>query len=157
MGYRSDVRIVTSKRGYNELKKSIQDYYKENDIPKDYQFDLLNNTNVMEINKYQVYLGWNNIKWYGYPDVDAIEDGDLNKTDAEGIWRKLRAIEKEAKDLVNRTSAAIRRLKKAKARDYEDLADDITALKDETVKLDGKTYHLYSETIKAIRSSKERR
>ena len=45
MGYRSDVRIVTSKRGYNELKKSIQDYYKENDIPKDYQFDLLNNTN----------------------------------------------------------------------------------------------------------------
>ena len=24
MGYRSDVRIVTSKRGYNELKKSIE-------------------------------------------------------------------------------------------------------------------------------------
>lgn len=89
--------------------------------------------------------------------VDAIENGDLTKTDAEGIWRKLRAIEKEAKDLVNRTSAAIRGLKKAKARDYKDLADDITALKDETVKLDGKTYHLYSETIKAIRSSKERR
>ena len=30
MGYRSDVRIVTSKKGYNELKKSIQEYYKEN-------------------------------------------------------------------------------------------------------------------------------
>lgn len=87
MGYRSDVRIVTSKRGYNELKKSIQDYYKENDIPKDYQFDLLNNTNVMEMNKYQVYLGWNNIKWYGYPDVDAIEDGLSKLKDKDLSYR----------------------------------------------------------------------
>lgn len=91
--------------------------------------------------------------------VDAIENGDLNKTEAESIWRELNAIEKKAKDLANRTSSAIRRLKKAKARrDYEDLANDITDIKDETVKLDGKTYHLYSETIKAIkRSSDERR
>ena len=87
MGYRSDVRIVTSKRGYNELKKSIQEYYKENDIPRDYQFDLLNNTNVMEINKYQVYLGWNNIKWYGYPDVDAIEDGLSKLKDKDLSYR----------------------------------------------------------------------
>ena len=87
MGYRSDVRIVTSKKGYNELKKSIQEYYKENDIPRDYQFDLLNNTNVMEINKYQVYLGWNNIKWYGYPDVDAIEDGLSKLKDKDLSYR----------------------------------------------------------------------
>lgn len=87
MGYRSDVRIVTSKRGYNELKKSIQDYYKENDIQKDYQFDLLNDTNVMEMNKYQVYLGWNNIKWYGYPAVDAIEDGLSKLKDKDLSYR----------------------------------------------------------------------
>ena len=69
------------------MKKSIQDYYKENDIPKDYQFDLLNNTNVMEMNKYQVYLGWNNIKWYGYPDVDAIEDGLSKLKDKDLSYR----------------------------------------------------------------------
>ena len=87
MGYRSDVRIVTSRKGYEELKKHIQDYYKENDIPKDYQFDLLNNTNVMERNKYQVYLGWNNIKWYGYPDVSAIEDGLSKLKDNDMSYR----------------------------------------------------------------------
>ena len=90
--------------------------------------------------------------------VDATENGDLNKTEVESIWRKLNAIEKEAKDQANRTNAAMRRLKKAKARDYEDLASDITAIKDEVVKLEGKTYHLYSETVKAIkRASDERR
>jgi len=75
MGYRSDVRIVTSKRGYKELLKSISDYYKKNNVPKEYQFDLINNLDVNGENKFQKYFGWNSIKWYSYPDVEAIEEG----------------------------------------------------------------------------------
>ena len=33
MGYRSDVRIVTSKKGYRELIKSISDYYMKYYVP----------------------------------------------------------------------------------------------------------------------------
>lgn len=75
MGYRSDVRIVTSKKGYRELIKSISDYYKKNNVPKEYHFDLINNLDVNCENKFQKYFGWNSIKWYSYPDVNAIEEG----------------------------------------------------------------------------------
>lgn len=83
MSYISDVRIVISRKGYNEFKKYIQEYYKEKDVSKEHQFDLLNHTDVMEINRYQVYFGWNNIKWYGYPDISAINNGlaKLQKND----------------------------------------------------------------------------
>lgn len=163
-----DLAALVDKR-YRELEDKIRSRYEYTyeDIDKigepDYKLPGANLANETRIK-----TGLNSIKIWSesmadyvgmttQEVVDAIESGDLNKTDAEGIWRKLNAIEKEAKDLVNQTSAAIRGLKKAKARDYEDLASDITALKDETVKLDGKTYHLYSETVKAIRASKERR
>ena len=75
MGYRSDVRIVTSKKGYKELMKNIADYYKKNNVPKEYQYDLINHVNINCENKYQKYFGWDNIKWYSYPDVNAIEEG----------------------------------------------------------------------------------
>ena len=87
MGYRSDVRIIISKKGYNELKKHIQKYYDEKNISKEYQFDLLNHTDIREANKYQVYLGWDNIKWYGYPDVDAIEEGSSRLKDNDYSYR----------------------------------------------------------------------
>ena len=52
MGYRSDVRIVTSKKGYKELMKNIADYYKKNNVPKEYQYDLINHVNInCEISK----------------------------------------------------------------------------------------------------------
>ena len=54
MGYRSDVRIITTKRGYDELRKFTD--------------------------KYAKYIGWNSIKWYeyggsDYEDVNAIMEG----------------------------------------------------------------------------------
>lgn len=75
MGYRSDVRIVTSKRGFKELLKYIDAYYEKNNVPKEYQFDLINNLDVNYENRFQKYFGWDNIKWYSYPDVEAIEEG----------------------------------------------------------------------------------
>lgn len=75
MAYKSDVRIVTSKKGYNELINYIQKYYKKNNIPIEHQFVLINNLKINYENKFQKYFGWNNIRWYGYPDVEAIEKG----------------------------------------------------------------------------------
>lgn len=78
MGYRSDIRIVTSKKGFDKLKEYVSDYLKE--VKKDDSYNLLNDFTVYKENKYQVYFGWNYLKWYegNYEDVDAIMNG-LNK------------------------------------------------------------------------------
>ncbi len=76
MGYRSDVRIVTTNKGYDELKKYTDNYLKDNNFKYD---NLLEACDLFEENKYSKYFGWNNIKWYerceGYEDIDAIMSG----------------------------------------------------------------------------------
>lgn len=76
MGYRSDVRIVTTKKGFNELKKFTDKYLKD----RKYTYgNLLDNLEINRETKYSKYFGWNSIKWYegieGYDDIDAIMDG----------------------------------------------------------------------------------
>lgn len=75
MGYRSDIRIVTSKKGFDKLKEYVSDYLKKE--KKDDSYNLLNDFTVYKENKYQVYFGWNYLKWYegSYADVDAIMIG----------------------------------------------------------------------------------
>ena len=73
MGYRSDVRIITTKKGFNELNNYVKKYLKEkgND-----DYNLLDNLKFKAENDYAVYFGWNYLKWYeGYDSVDAIVDG----------------------------------------------------------------------------------
>lgn len=74
MGYRSDVRIMTSKKGFNELKKFVNNYLKKDN---EGYYDLLEHLNIKEENDYACYFGWNWIKWYegSYKDVDAIIEG----------------------------------------------------------------------------------
>jgi histidyl-tRNA synthetase len=74
MGYRSDVRIITSKKGFNELEKYITKYLKgKND------WNLLHQLDVDNSNDYERYFGWNSVKWYenseGFEDVDAVMSG----------------------------------------------------------------------------------
>ena len=91
MGYRSDVRIVMSKKGYNEFKKYVKEHidnYKKNNLEEstiayesEYDYNLLNKADIFKqsTDKKQIYIGWDNLKWYdGYEDVDAIMDS-LNK------------------------------------------------------------------------------
>ena len=86
MGYRSDVRIIVSKKGYKELRKYVEEHIKkyksenikEGSIASVHDFNLLNFLDVSksDSNKDIYYLGWNDVKWYdGYEDVDAIMDG----------------------------------------------------------------------------------
>lgn len=84
MGYRSDVRIVTSKKGFKELKKFTDNYLKE----KNYTYgNLLDDCQVISENKWSKYFGWDSIKWYeycdDYEDVSAIMEGlkHLEKND----------------------------------------------------------------------------
>lgn len=71
MGYRSDVRIITTKKGFDELNNYVKKYLKEKG-----DYNLLDNLKFKAENDYAVYFGWNYLKWYeGYDSVDAIVDG----------------------------------------------------------------------------------
>lgn len=81
MGYRSDVRIVVSKKGYKELKKFVEKflekYEKEHNIEGVY--NIFNHKDIETKRENYYYLGWNDIKWYdgigGYEDINAIVKG----------------------------------------------------------------------------------
>ncbi len=86
MGYRSDVRIVTSKKGYEELEKHVKNYLGKDNI----DHNLLDNTDVLIKGKNGILIGWNNIKWYensDYKDIDAIESGINRLSDKELGYR----------------------------------------------------------------------
>src|SRR5574344_801960 len=69
MGYRSNVRIMISKKGYDELKKYTDNYLFE----KNWEYgNLLNNFDIRAVNNDSVYLGWNDIKWYDYEDYEDV-------------------------------------------------------------------------------------
>lgn len=75
MGYRSDIRIVTSVEGFKQLSEFVKNYLKEKKLNAE-EYNLLENLEVKVEGKEQCYFGWNYLKWYdGYPDVDAIMEG----------------------------------------------------------------------------------
>ena len=72
MGYRSDVRIITSKKGYNKLKDYVTDKIAKSNNPN--MYNLMDDIEFEYDNGYSKYFGWNNVKWY-YDDVDYIMEG----------------------------------------------------------------------------------
>ena len=74
MGYRSDVRIITSKKGFKELNNYVKDYLSKTD---ESNYNLMEALKFKVENKYSCYFGWNWVKWYenSYPSVDAIMSG----------------------------------------------------------------------------------
>lgn len=67
---------MTTKKGFDELKKYTDKYLKD----KNYTYgNLLDDLEINEETKYAKYFGWDSIKWYdgceGFEDVDAIMDG----------------------------------------------------------------------------------
>lgn len=74
MGYRSDVRILVSKKGYDKLYKYVQNETEKNKL----DYNLLENPGFRTVTKNGVYIGWDWIKWYewsNYKPVDIIMDG----------------------------------------------------------------------------------
>ena len=88
MGYRSDIRIVTSKEGFEKLSEFVKNYLKEN--KEDY--NLLEECDIKQEGKEQCYLGWNCVKWYeyDYTDVDAIMKGLEHLGENEYSYRYMR-------------------------------------------------------------------
>lgn len=73
MGYRSDVRIITSKKGFNKLKDYVNDEMRK--LPNGTMiYNLLENLDLEYENDNSKYFGWNNVKWY-YEDVDMVMTG----------------------------------------------------------------------------------
>lgn len=82
MGYRSDVRIRTSKKGFKKLCSFVEEYIanvNRNRKENEYTFDnLLEYCDVKIEGKDTCYFGWDSVKWYehsGYKDVDSIMEG----------------------------------------------------------------------------------
>lgn len=76
MGYRSDIRIVTSKEGFEKLREFVIKYLEKEKIDIK-EFNLLDYLDVKSEGKNQCYFGWNYVKWYenDYKEVDAIMEG----------------------------------------------------------------------------------
>lgn len=78
MGYRSDVRIRTTKEGYELMKITVENYI-EGRVPEEkrngYDYNLLKAAAITEGSDC-VTLDWSCLKWYegiqGFEDVDAI-------------------------------------------------------------------------------------
>ena len=88
MGYRSDIRIITSKDGFERLKEFIKEYLKDN--KEDY--NLLEECDIKEEGKEQCYFGWNYVKRYehDYPEVIAIMEGLNHLEENEYSYRYMR-------------------------------------------------------------------
>ena len=88
MGYRSDVRIVTSKNGFEKLKKFVENYLKE----KNEDYNLLKECDIKKEGSNQCYFGWNWIKWYenDYAEIDAIMEGLNHLGEEEYSYRYMR-------------------------------------------------------------------
>ena len=112
MGYRSDVRIAVSKKGYKEMLKYMEDFAKRKDLDKDDVIDLLNCTDISCENKYQKYFGWDGIKWYdGFPDIDAIIEA-LSHIENEGYSYNFTRIGEEFTYIEEHVCDGIKILKK---------------------------------------------
>ena len=87
MGYRSDVRIVTSKKGFKKLNDYVKNYLKD----KNEDYNLLEHLDFKVENSYEKYFGWNGIKWYdgceGYEEVTAIVEGLSKLTEDDFSYR----------------------------------------------------------------------
>lgn len=75
MGYRSDVRLLTTKKGYDQLSKFVREK-----IGDSVDYNLLENCDIKSVHHNAVYMGWNSTKWYEgdveyFKDVDAIMKG----------------------------------------------------------------------------------
>jgi hypothetical protein len=74
---KSDVRIVTSKNGFEVLKSFVENYIKENSKENDIR-NLLEKFDLKYENSKQCYFGWNELSnWSEYfnKSISAIMDG----------------------------------------------------------------------------------
>lgn len=71
LGYRSDIRILTTKKGFDVLKK-----YVDLHTNRDRDINLFDGLHVKEEGKTNIYFGWDFLKWYpGYESVDNVMNG----------------------------------------------------------------------------------
>ena len=110
MEYRSDVRIRTTKEGYEVMKNFVEKYIKEN-VSEDAQgldWNLLNSAEITETGN-SITLDWENIKWYngidGYQDVDAIMKSLDELSDKDIDYQYMR-IGEEEDDIVEKRNVS---------------------------------------------------
>ena len=89
MGYRSDVRIILSTNGFNELSKHVEDHLKLNNLNEHYNY--LKYIDVVHKSKDSIYFGWNDVKWYeSYDGIFPIMSGLKKLEENQYSYRYMR-------------------------------------------------------------------
>ena len=94
MGYRSDVRIRTTKEGFEVMKKYVENYIKEKGLDSNYNLLNSNHVGITEAED-SITLDWTDLKWYeginGYEDVDAIMNSlyELSEKDIDYQYMRI--------------------------------------------------------------------
>lgn len=89
MGYRSDVRIILSIDGFNELSKHVEYHLKLNNLNDHYNY--LKYMDVVHKSKDSIYFGWNDVKWYeSYDGVFPIMSGLKKLEENQYSYRYMR-------------------------------------------------------------------
>ena len=78
MAYRSDVRLILSKEGFNKIQNYV------NGKIQDTEYNVLDNPDFKYNTENYVFLGWNNIKWYFTNSIDYLHEG-INKFKEDNI------------------------------------------------------------------------
>lgn len=72
MGYRSDIRIRTTKKGYEIMKAEVENFLKENNLDELWNLLKINGVSIDKTEK-AITIEWSYLKWYEeYKDVQAI-------------------------------------------------------------------------------------
>ena len=79
MGYRSEVRIATTPKGWQMIQENYPRFLKprteKSSFNEEELFDLLDWMDHFKSDDTGVYFGWDNIKWYSsFPEINAMVD-----------------------------------------------------------------------------------
>lgn len=102
MGYRSQVRVMTSKKGFEELKKFNDKYLQNHEGVNGFkEYSLMDELTLKEEDNDSVYFGWDWVKWYegSYKAVDAVMEG-LNHLEEKDLTYRFARLGEDYDDYV---------------------------------------------------------
>lgn len=104
MGYRSDVQIMITKKGFDKLKDYVKEFLEEKKaegkITNTEEANLLSDLDIYEEHDDYILFGWSSVKWDDlfHTDVMAVMHG-LDKLEEAGLVYKFIRLGEETTDI----------------------------------------------------------
>lgn len=102
MSYISDVRIITSKKGFEKLREYSKEIYNRLKPNNDGVYDIIEDCGDVVTGENFVELNFTDVKWYKtFPDVQSIEEA-LDKINEEGYGYSYGRVGEDYNDIETR-------------------------------------------------------